>query len=102
MYRKLFQKLFSGMYNKYLLITGMSLFGVYACLVVGTIFSISHRKAIRQDIKVTQARVADLEVHYFALADGLTEDTATQLGLLHVDVPQFSYRNPQDAVAILR
>ncbi len=90
------------MMNKHLLVLGVAFLGIYASLVVGTIFSVSHRKAVRQDIKTTQARVADLEVKYFALADHLNETTATELGLVHVDVPQFSYRNPDDAVALLR
>lgn len=96
------KKLFSGSLNKHLLVTGVAFLGVYASLVVVTIFSVNHRKTVRQDIKTTQARVADLEVNYFALADHLNETTATELGLIHVDVPQFSYRNPDDAVAFLR
>jgi hypothetical protein len=62
------KNIFSGSMNQKLLIVLVVMFGAYSFFIARAVVAINERKALYAEVRTEQAKVADLEIKYFALA----------------------------------
>ncbi len=99
--KRILTNLISGSHNGTLLGAFAALFVVYSFLIGSTVVSINERKNLYSEIRAQQAHLAELEIQYFELAQGVDLNRATEMGFK--DQPAaFAYTNPgaEDAVAL--
>lgn len=97
------QHLFSGSLNQKLLLVLVLLFGAYSFCIVRAVAAINERKSLYAEIRTHQAKVADLEIKYFAVASEIDTDKIAELGFVDSQAPLFAYTHPNaDTVALVR
>lgn len=95
------KNIISGSHNSTLLGAFAALFVVYSFLIGSTVVSINERKNLYSEIRAQQAHLAELEINYFALVQGVDLKRASAMGFADQSAT-FAYTNPgaEDAVAL--
>lgn len=97
------KNIFSGSWNRYLLVALVGMFGVYSFFIARSVVAINQRKTLYSEIRVSQAKVSDLEINYFNLASSIDIQKASALGFVESKTPTFAYTHPDaETVALVR
>ncbi len=97
------KSIFSGSWNQRLLIVLVVMFGAYSFFIARAVVAINERKALYSQVRTEQAKVADLEIKYFALASEIDKTKIEQLGFVDSQTPTFAYTHPAaETVALVR
>lgn len=88
------KNIFSGSMNQKLVLVLVVLFGSYSFFIARAVVAINHRKALHAEIRTMQAKVADLEINYFAIASQIDMNKVAQLGFIDSEAPVFAYTEP--------
>lgn len=97
------KNIFSGSWNRYLLMGLIGMFVVYSFFIARSVVAINQRKTLYSEIRTMQAKVSELETTYFNLASSLDTYKAATLGFVEAETPVFAYTQLEaDTVALVQ
>lgn len=97
------KNIFSGSWNRYLLVALVGMFALYSFFIARSVVAINQRKTLYSEVRTSQAKVSDLEIKYFNLASSIDIQKAAALGFVESKTPTFAYTHPDaDTVALVR
>lgn len=97
------KNIFSGSWNRYLLLALVGMFVLYSFFIARSVVAINQRKTLYSEIRISQAKVSDLEINYFNLASSIDIQKASALGFVESKTPTFAYTHPDaETVALVR
>jgi hypothetical protein len=76
------KNIFSGSWNRYLLLALVGMFVLYSFFIARSVVAINQRKTLYTEIRTSQAKVSDLEIKYFDLASTIDAKKAADLGFV--------------------
>jgi hypothetical protein len=95
------KNIFSGSWNRYLVLILVGMFIAYSFFIARSVVAINQRKTLYSEIRVSEAKVSDLEINYFNLVSSVDIQKATDLGFVESKTPTFAYTHPDaETVAV--